>query len=87
MEGAEASKTLFSLKDGTVVGEWIKFPPVINNILRIIVGPPEPLIIYPIRESGGNLQVQVDVNLKERFESNYWRGILDAQGKETSDYY
>ena len=27
------------------------------------------------------------VNLKAQFESNYWRGVLDAQGKVDGGYY
>jgi hypothetical protein len=31
--------------------------------------------------------VFIDRNLKAQFESKYWAGLLDAQGKATGDYY
>jgi len=34
----------------------------------------------------GEVQVLLDVNAKKRFDSNYWRGILDAQGKVDGGY-
>jgi nitrite reductase/ring-hydroxylating ferredoxin subunit len=81
------SKTEFDLDSGKVVGDWIPWPPVLNNALRILVGPPADLIIYKIRNKGKQIQVEVDLNQKERFESKYWRGLLDAQGKENGEYY
>ena len=81
------SKTLFSINTGKVVGEWIPFPPVINNVLRVLVGPANNIIKYPLRNKNGKLEVEVDVNVKDRFESQYWRGVLDAQGKTDGKYY
>lgn len=81
------SKTLFSLQTGEVVGDWIPFPPVINNILRIVVGPANKVIKYPLRNKGNKVQIEVDVNVKDRFESQYWRGLLDAQGKTDGSYF
>ena len=39
----------------------------------------------PLR--GGAVSVEVDVNAKTNFESGYWKGILDAQGKTDGGYY
>ena len=39
------------------------------------------------KKGGANIQVEVDVNYKLAYESNYWRGILDAQGKTDGGYY
>ena len=36
---------------------------------------------YKVKKSGAFIQVEVDVAYKQNYESNYWRGILDAQGK------
>ncbi|KAK7241932.1 hypothetical protein SO694_00018058 [Aureococcus anophagefferens] len=36
---------------------------------------------------GGAVSVEVDVNAKTNFESGYWKGILDAQGKTDGGYY
>ena len=35
----------------------------------------------------GAIPVEVDVNAKTNFESGYWKGILDAQGKTDGGYY
>jgi hypothetical protein len=42
---------------------------------------------YAVKKSGNAVQVQVDVNYKASYESNYWKGILDAQGKADGKYY
>ena len=34
-----------------------------------------------------DVEVQVDVNYKYNFETDYWQGILDAQGKSDGKYY
>lgn len=46
-----------------------------------------PLPCFKIKKAGNKLQVEVNVNAKADFESNYWRGILDAQGKTDGGYY
>lgn len=42
---------------------------------------------YQVRSSGGNLQAYVQVNAKAQFEKQYWKGVLDAQGKADGGYY
>ena len=37
-----------------------------------------------VRESGGFVEVLLDVDAKAEFEKKYWKGILDAQGKVAS---
>ena len=39
------------------------------------------------RSRAGAVSVEVDVNAKTNFESGYWKGILDAQGKTDGGYY
>ena len=75
--------TKFSLKTGEVV-DWCP-----SGIGKIIGGAFTPIGVptYPVRQKGGNLEVQVDVNYKAAFEANYWSGILDAQGKSDGTYY
>ena len=75
--------TKFSLKTGEVV-DWCP-----AGIGKIIGGAFSPTGVpsYPVRQSGGFIQVQVDVNAKAAFEANYWSGILDAQGKSDGKYY
>merc|ERR1712072_702929 len=38
-------------------------------------------------QGGGPVQLEVDVNAKTNFESGYWKGILDAQGKTDGGYF
>jgi len=76
--------TKFSLKTGEVVGQWC--PSGIGKLLGglfVPVGVP----VFPVKKSGANIEVQVDVNAKANFESQYWSGVLDAQGKADGKYY
>lgn len=43
--------------------------------------------VYKVKKAGGYIQVEVDVNYKLAYESSYWKGILDAQGKTDGGYY
>jgi nitrite reductase/ring-hydroxylating ferredoxin subunit len=76
--------TKFSLKTGEVVGKWCP-----SGIGKLVGGAfsPSGVPTYPVRQGGGQLQVQVDVNYKLNFEAGYWTGILDAQGKSDGTYY
>lgn len=51
------------------------------------LAPPEKVSTFPVRSKGNNIEVFIDRNLKQRFESKYWAGLLDAKGKATGDYY
>merc|ERR1711892_1039731 len=48
---------------------------------------PSDIPVFPVRKQGGSVQVQINVNAKAQFESKYWRGVLDAQGKVDGGYY
>jgi nitrite reductase/ring-hydroxylating ferredoxin subunit len=76
--------TKFSLKTGEVVGQWCP-----SGIGLLLGGLFEPAGVptYAVKKSGNAVQVQVDVNYKASYESNYWKGILDAQGKSDGTYY
>jgi len=44
--------------------------------------------VYPCRKGlGGNVEVLINANAKAQFEQNYWRGVLDSQGKVDGGYY
>lgn len=76
--------TKFSLESGKQVGPWCPSGP------GIIVGklfPSSDISSIPVRISGSNVEVKVNVNAKAQFESGYWKGILDAQGKADGGYY
>jgi nitrite reductase/ring-hydroxylating ferredoxin subunit len=77
--------TKFNLKTGQVAeGDWCTSP-----IGKILGGLFEPsgVPIYPLKVKGKVVEVQVDVNYKAAFESQYWSGVLDAQGKSNGKYY
>ena len=76
--------TKFDLKTGNVVGKWC--PSGIGALLGGLFQP-EGVPTYPVKKSGNSIDVQVDVNYKFAYESNYWSGILDAQGKADGKYY
>jgi nitrite reductase/ring-hydroxylating ferredoxin subunit len=75
--------TKFDLKTGAVV-EWCP-----SGLGKLLGGAFSPVgvPVYPVKKSGKNVEVQVDVNYKFNFEANYWSGILDAQGKDNGKYY
>eukprot|EP00903_Cladosiphon_okamuranus_P010033 g9515.t1 len=80
-------KSAFSLEDGKLVGDWCPFPPVLGPLVLGRLEPAKDLAVFPVRASGGNIQVLINRNLKAEFESKYWTGLLDAQGKASGDYY
>jgi len=79
------SQTAFNMKTGKPVGTWCPSP-IGKLILGRLVGPTD-VPVYPCRKSGNNVQVLINVNAKAQFEQNYWRGVLDAQGKVDGGYY
>jgi nitrite reductase/ring-hydroxylating ferredoxin subunit len=77
--------TRFNLKTGQVAeGDWCTSP-----IGKILGGLFEPsgVPVYALKVKGKVVEVQVDVNYKANFESQYWSGALDAQGKANGKYY
>ena len=79
--------TCIYLYVGDVVGDWCPFPPILGPLILGNLAPPEKVATFPVRSKGSNIEVFIDRNLKDRFESKYWSGLLDAQGKATGDYY
>lgn len=76
--------TEFSLSTGEVVGKWM--PSGLGILLGKVIEPTG-IPTYKVKKTGAKIQVEVDVNYKLNYESNYWRGILDAQGKTDGGYY
>mmetsp|Transcript_7896 Transcript_7896/g.13659 ORF Transcript_7896/g.13659 Transcript_7896/m.13659 type:complete len:184 (-) Transcript_7896:144-695(-) len=76
--------TKFDLKTGQVVGKWC--PSGIGGIIGGAFSP-EGVPVFPVKQSKGVIEVQVDVNAKFNFEANFWSGVLDAQGKADGKYY
>mmetsp|Transcript_65645 Transcript_65645/g.130023 ORF Transcript_65645/g.130023 Transcript_65645/m.130023 type:complete len:184 (-) Transcript_65645:347-898(-) len=79
-------RSAFDLKSGQLVGPWCPAPPLIGPLTGKLKSP-RSLATFQCRTQGGKVQVLLDVNAKKRFDSNYWRGILDAQGKVDGGYY
>ena len=79
------TNTAFSLKTGKVQGTWCPSP-----LGKLIFGrliPPQNVPVFKCRKQGSVVQVLINVNAKAQFERNYWRGILDSQGKVDGGYY
>jgi len=76
--------TVFSLKTGKPE-VWCP-----SALGRLVIGRllgPQNLDVFPCRKGAGSVQALVNVNAKAQFEQNYWRGILDSQGKVDGGYY
>lgn len=77
--------TLFSAKTGKVVGKWCP-----NALGRLLIGritQPSNIQTFAVRKKGNAIEAQININAKAQFEQQYWRGVLDAQGKVDGGYY
>jgi len=80
-------RSAFDLRSGKLVGPWCPAPPLVGPLTGKLKSP-RALTVFPCRtDLSGSVQVLLDVNAKKRFDANYWRGILDAQGKVDGGYY
>eukprot|EP00871_Galdieria_phlegrea_P005041 jgi/Galph1/5538/GphlegSOOS_G4175.1 len=79
-------KTAWRLSDGKLAGDWCPFPPVLGPLLGKVEGSTR-FSRISCREMNGFIEALVDLDAVKEFESNYWKGILDAQGKATGGYY
>ena len=68
------------------MGDWCPFPPILGPVILGNLAPRRKSV-HSLLEPRGAILVFIDRNLKEKFESKYWSGLLDAQGKATGDYY
>jgi len=77
----------FSVKTGELI-DWCPSPPIIGPLTGLIVEKKK-LLILDARSSffGGDIEVLVDINAKKAYEADYWKGVLDAQGKDDGTYY
>mmetsp|Transcript_17937 Transcript_17937/g.29932 ORF Transcript_17937/g.29932 Transcript_17937/m.29932 type:complete len:193 (-) Transcript_17937:241-819(-) len=80
------TRTQFSTKTGKPVGSWCPAPPLFGKLFGLITSPQD-MPTFPCRKKGNAVEVNVNVNAKAAFETDYWRGILDAQGKTDGGYY
>lgn len=79
----------FKVTNGELI-DWCVSPPVIGPLTGLIVEKKN-LLVFEARQGGflgsGEVEVLVDVNAKKAYEANYWKGLLDAQGKDDGTYY
>ena len=68
------------------VEEWCTFPPLLGPAIGLFMGGPTMIATFNCRDSGG-IQVEVDTNARKAYEADYWKGLLDAQGKNDGTYY
>jgi len=78
------SGSAFDLKTGKPVGDWC--PTLVGGLIGLLTGPSN-VPVFAVRKSGNKIQCNINVNAKAQFESQYWRGVLDAQGKVDGGYY
>ena len=79
----------FKVTNGELI-DWCVSPPVIGPLTGLIVEKKN-LLVFECRQGGflgsGEVEVLVDTNAKKAYEANYWKGLLDAQGKDDGTYY
>ena len=79
----------FKVTNGELI-DWCVSPPIIGPLTGLIVEKKN-LLVFEVRQGGflgsGEVEVLVDTNAKKAYEANYWKGLLDAQGKDDGTYY
>jgi len=77
----------FSVKTGELI-DWCPSPPIIGPLTGIIAEQRN-LAVLEVRTSffGDDVEVNIDTNAKRAYEADYWKGLLDAQGKVDGTYY
>merc|ERR1712061_10905 len=68
--------------------DWCPSPPIIGPLTGFVIEKKN-LAVFEIRTSffGGDIEVLIDTNAKRAYEADYWKGVLDAQGKDDGTYY
>eukprot|EP00438_Fugacium_kawagutii_P036338 Skav209030 [mRNA] locus=scaffold1809:45841:46401:- [translate_table: standard] len=79
----------FDAFTGQPEGDWCPSPPIIGSFVGWFMGERQALASFEVREAffGGEVEVLIDTNAKTAYEANYWKGLLDAQGKDDGTYY
>jgi len=77
----------FKVTTGELI-DWCPSPPIIGPLTGLPVEKKN-LAVFDVRSSffGGDIEVLVDTNAKKAWEADYWKGVLDAQGKDDGTYY
>lgn len=72
-------KSAFSLEDGKLVGDWCPFPPVLGPLVLGRLEPAKDLAVFPVRASGGNIQVRVFLKVAWTFfffSADQWKVFI-----------
>jgi len=79
----------FDCFSGMPVGDWCPQPPLVGALVGAFMGGPQAVATFQVREAfmSSDLEVNVDINAKKAYEADYWKGLLDAQGKVDGTYY
>lgn len=80
----------FKTSNGELI-DWCPSPPIIGPLTGLVTEKTN-LAVLQVRDGsgffgGGEIEVQVDTNAKKAYEADYWKGLLDAQGKVDGTYY
>merc|ERR1712061_648628 len=77
----------FKVDTGELI-DWCPSPPIIGPLTGLPIQKKN-LAVFEVRSSifGGEIGVLVDTNSKKAWEADYWKGVLDAQGKDDGTYY
>lgn len=80
---------IFDPFTGQPEGAWCPEPPLIGAFVGTFMGGAYPVATFETRQNflGGDIEVLIDINAKKAYEADYWKGILDAQGKDDGSYY
>lgn len=90
LEGNLVVEPQFGSKFDVFSGEPVEWcPSPIGTFVGAFMGGPSQIAVIEIRSSffGGDVEVLVDLAAKRAYEANYWKGILDAQGKNDGTWY
>lgn len=77
----------FKVTTGELI-DWCVSPPIIGPLTGLVIEKKN-LPVFNVQSSffGGEVEVLIDTNAKRAYEANYWKGVLDAQGKDDGTYY
>ena len=74
---------------GEPEGDWCPSPPVIGAAIGAFMGGPQAIAVFECRTGflSDEVEVLIDTNARRAYEADYWKGVLDAQGKDDGTYY
>jgi len=77
----------FKTTNGELI-DWCPSPPIIGPLTGLVIEK-KALAVFEIKTSflGDDIEVKIDTNAKKAYEADYWKGLLDAQGKVDGTYY